>query len=665
VPSTILCTPARALRAPVLLGVAFAVLAPLLSPAPADAVARTAAALEPGVRQVVAWGGGSSGAANVPAGLRGVTAIAAGDRHSLAVRADGTITQWGEGASPPEGLRGVTSVAAGLDHDLALQADGTVIAWGSNDKGQTDVPDGLTGVTAVAAGWWYSVALRSDGTIRTWGRGVAEGSYTAPAGLDGVTAIASGVAHTLALRADGTVVAWNIEDFDDFGQSEVPAGLTDVTAIAAGPYHSLAVRADGTVVAWGRNNNGQTDIPPGLRGVVAVSAGEDKSAALGADGSLVAWGRGDFFRRPPAGLPPATAISLGTAFSLALVTQPWRTCGTPALTAADVIRVAGTLDDSTYGGDGESATRATLTYPKGLARDARDALHIADTYGSMVRRIDPVTGVLTTVAGQRYYQARIGDGTPAVSVYLDKPSAVAFTAAGDLLIADTVHNRIRRVDRRNGIITTFAGTGRAAFGGDGRPATSADLNGPQGVVVSADGAVYVADSGNHRVRRIAPNGLIATIAGTGWAGRGAEGVAATASALNFPRGLVLAADGSVYVSDTYNHRVRRVSAAGTITTVAGSGVRGCYGDGGAATSAGLAMPNGLALGPEGSLYVADTANDRIRRVRPDGVISTFAGTGSPGDWLRQPHALLAGPGATMLISNAGRNQVSRVPIPAS
>ena len=303
-----------------------------------------------------------------------------------------------------------------------------------------------------------------------------------------------------------------------------------------------------------------------------------------------------------------------------------------------------------------------------MARDASGALHIADTYSSRVRRIDPATGILRTVAGQRYYQPRLGDGLPAVEVYLDKPSAVAFSAAGDLLIADSQHHRIRRVDRVTGIISTFAGAGQGMNGGnlgDGEPAASASLSGPQGLVVGPDGSVYIADSGNHRVRRVTPDGVIRTVAGTGWAGHGRDDVAAVNSALNFPRGLVLGPGGALFVSDTYNHWVRRVSATGVITTVAGTGVRGCHGDDGPATAAGLAMPNGLALGPEGSLYIADTANSRIRRVTPDGSIATFAGTGSSGDWLREPHALLAGPGATLLVSNGGRNQVSAVALPTS
>ena len=500
----------RAARAPVLLGGALAVVATLLSPLTVGAAptGRTAVAPDAGVGQVVAWGRNLFGQANVPAGLRGVTAVAAGTYQSLAVGADGTVVEWGDSfdqiPDAPSGLSGVTAVAAGYGHNLALRSDGRVVAWGNNDDRQSAVPAGLAGVTAIAAGSGYpgfSLAVRPDGSVAAWGDGRV-GQTTVPGGIRGVIAIDAGHAHALALRSDGEVFAWGGNEYD---QRNIPAGLHGVTAIAAGPYHNLAVRSDGTVVAWGIDSGGQTRVPAGLTGVVAVAAGTEQSVALRSDGSVVSWGFGYNYRTPPTGLAQVTTVALGDSHGLAVVSQPWRTCGSPARTVADVTRVAGTFDSSTYGEDGALATRATLTYPKGLARDAGGALHIADTYGSKIRRIDPATGILRTVAGQRYYQPRMGDGLPAVEVYLDKPSAVAFSAAGDLLIADSQHGRIRRVDRVTGIISTFAGAGQGINGGnlgDGGPAVSASLSDPQGLVVGPDGSVYIADSGNHRVRRV-------------------------------------------------------------------------------------------------------------------------------------------------------------------
>ena len=188
--------------------------------------------------RVASWGSGF-GQDTVPAGLTGVTAVAAGSEHSLALKGDGTVVAWGQNgfgqATVPAGLTDVTGVAAGGYYSLALKSDGTVVAWGANEVGQSNVPAGLTGVTAIDAGAAHSLALKSNGTVVAWG-GTAYGKSTVPVGLTGVTAISAGRHHSLALRSDGTVVAWGRN-----GQAIVPAGLTDVTAIAAGGIHSLAV----------------------------------------------------------------------------------------------------------------------------------------------------------------------------------------------------------------------------------------------------------------------------------------------------------------------------------------------------------------------------------------------------------------------------------------
>ena len=229
---------------------------------------------------VVAWGSNGYGETSVPAGLAGVTAIAASGYHSLALQSDGTVVGWGSNGdgetSVPAGLAGVTAIAGGGDHSLALQSDGTVVAWGYNGFGQTSVPAGLTGVTAIAGGSFHSLALKSDGTVVGWGSN-SDGQTSVPAGLAGVTAIAAGGDHSLALKSDGTVVAWG---YNGYGETSVPAGLTGVTAIAGGGYHSLALKADGTVVAWGFNGDGQTSVPAGLTGVTAIAAGDYHSLAV-------------------------------------------------------------------------------------------------------------------------------------------------------------------------------------------------------------------------------------------------------------------------------------------------------------------------------------------------------------------------------------------------
>ncbi|MGI6098682.1 MAG: PEGA domain-containing protein [Kiritimatiellia bacterium] len=243
--------------------------------------------IQPGL--VAAWGSSDSKSA-VPAGLKGVVAVAVGGGHSLALKADGTVVAWGWNVygqcDVPAGLADVVAVEGGTYHSLALKADGTVIAWGANWDGQCDVPAGLEDVGAVAAGEYHSLALKADGTVIAWGWN-NYGQCDVPAGLADVVAVEAGNFHNLALKADGIVIAWGA-NWD--GQCDVPAGLTDVVAVEAGNFHNLALKADGTVIAWGANWDGQCDIPAGLADVVAVAAGEYHSLALKADGTVIAWG---------------------------------------------------------------------------------------------------------------------------------------------------------------------------------------------------------------------------------------------------------------------------------------------------------------------------------------------------------------------------------------
>ena len=228
-----------------------------------------------GLSILVGWASNSYGQITIPAGLSGVTAIAAGEYYSLALNSDGTVVQWGSrsyGTVPP-GLSGVTAIAMGAAHSLALKNNGTVVQWGNI---ATAIPVGLNGVTAIAAGDLYGLALKSNGTVVGWGS-YGSGQIDIPAGLSGVTAIAAGDRHNLALKSNGTVVAWGL---NDEGQSTVPAGLNGVIAISGGKKHSLALKSDGTVIAWGQSENGQTTIPAGLDKVTAIAAGAYYNLAL-------------------------------------------------------------------------------------------------------------------------------------------------------------------------------------------------------------------------------------------------------------------------------------------------------------------------------------------------------------------------------------------------
>jgi alpha-tubulin suppressor-like RCC1 family protein len=241
---------------------------------------------------VALWGADDYGQADRPANCTSnVIAVAGGLSNSLALMANGTVTQWGlTWASVPANLTNATAIASGSSHMLALKSDGTVVSWGSPADQANFVPANLTGVQAIAAGWYHNAALLSNGTVTAWGLdGAILGWHLTevPIGLTNVTAIAAGSMHSLALLANGTVVAWG---YSPQGETAVPPGLSNVVAIAAGGQHSLALKADGTVVAWGFDGYGQCDVPAGLNNVTAIAAGWGHSVALKNDGTVVAWG---------------------------------------------------------------------------------------------------------------------------------------------------------------------------------------------------------------------------------------------------------------------------------------------------------------------------------------------------------------------------------------
>lgn len=280
-------------------------------------------------------------------------------------------------------------------------------------------------------------------------------------------------------------------------------------------------------------------------------------------------------------------------------------------------------------GDGGPAVAAILRAPEGIAVDRDGHVYVSERAGHRVRRIDARTGVITTFAGTGR-GGYSGDGGPADRAMIGLPSDVAVNARGDLYIADPANNRIRVVDGATGIMTTFAGTGEAGFGGDGGPATEARLRTPFGVSVAPDGSVYISDTDNHRIRRVDPTtGVIETVAGDGTADFGGDGGPATSASLARPHRVVVDAEGRLYIGDSFNHRIRRVEPrTGVITTVAGTGRRGEGGDGGPAREADITYSGGLLLDGRGGLLYTDQATHRVRRIDLEtGMIRTVAGTG--------------------------------------
>ena len=275
-----------------------------------------------------------------------------------------------------------------------------------------------------------------------------------------------------------------------------------------------------------------------------------------------------------------------------------------------------------FSGDGGPAAAASLSRPDGVAVGKDGSVYISDQLNSRIRRVSR-TGVITTVAGKGE-AGFSGDNGPATAAEVSYPNGVAVGDDGSLYIADFGNSRIRKVSP-SGVITTVVGGDQSGFSGDNGPATVAKLSYPNDVTLASDGSLYIADQLNDRIRRVSPAGIITTVAGNGERGFGGDGGPATAAALNRPNGVVAGSDGSLYIADEFNDRIRRVSPSGTITTVAGNGERGFGGDGGPGTGAALSRPNGVAVGGDGSLYVADQVNNRIRRVSPTGLITTVAG----------------------------------------
>lgn len=284
-----------------------------------------------------------------------------------------------------------------------------------------------------------------------------------------------------------------------------------------------------------------------------------------------------------------------------------------------------------FAGDGAPATGATLALPRRVTLDNKGNLLIADVGNHRVRLVDASTGLISTVAGSglRGYG---GDHGPAIEAGLFRPTDVAVNAAGQVFIADQENHRIRRVDC-NGVITTVAGNGSKGFSGDHGPATSAALSSPTAIALDAQANLFIVDRDNHRIRRVAADsGEITTVAGNGDFGFSGDGGPAVSASLTFPRGIAVGPDGSLYLADVGNNRIRKVDvSSGVISTVAGNGEKNSKGDGGPAVQASLAFPISIAVDEAGDIYIADRFNHRIRRVdAASGVIRTIAGTGACG-----------------------------------
>jgi len=356
------------------------------------------------------------------------------------------------------------------------------------------------------------------------------------------------------------------------------------------------------------------------------------------------------------GAPTIGTATLGSGSATVTWTAPASDGGSPILgTRVEAIRGIANV-----AGDG---TTSVLAYPDGVAVDAAGVIYIADTGYGLVRRL--MGSTLSVVAGGG---TTLGDGGPATSASLADPTRLALDGGGNLFIADSGHHRVRKVDLASGVITTVAGDGVAGDGGDGGPAVSAHLNTPIDVAVSGS-TLYVAEKENHRVRKVdLLTGTITAAAGDGTPGFAGDGGPAASAHLWYPEGIAVDG-GTLYVADTGNGRVRKVTAAGTIVTVAGGGTRP-FGDGGLATGADINMPAGIALDAGHNLYVSEGLKSRVRQVRPDGIIATVAGDGVHGyggdggpaalAQLRYPRGLATDAAGKLYVADAFNHRIRAV-----
>jgi sugar lactone lactonase YvrE len=321
--------------------------------------------------------------------------------------------------------------------------------------------------------------------------------------------------------------------------------------------------------------------------------------------------------------------------------------------AGTLTRVAGACRPG-YSGDGGPAVNAQLHDPMGLAVDPNGALYIADSFNHVVRKVLR-DGTITTVAGNGT-PGFSGDGGPATRAQLANPQTIAIDAGGNLYIAGYTR-RIRRVST-DGTITTMAGNGTPGDAGDGGAATSAQVDFPGHLVVDGTGNLYISDTSHNKVRKVSVTGTISTVVGSGTAGYTGDGGPAISAQLSGPQGLAIDREGNLYIADSGNYRIRKVSATGTITTVAGNGEGGASGDGGPAIIAAM-MPMFLAVDTSGNVYIAGgtpigTGWGRLRRISTSGIITTVAGNGCAysGDRMPATRAQLFYPGS-MAVDHAG------------
>jgi streptogramin lyase len=328
-----------------------------------------------------------------------------------------------------------------------------------------------------------------------------------------------------------------------------------------------------------------------------------------------------------------------------------------------------------FAGDGGPAAKALLNQPFDVAFDRSGHLYLSDTFNHRIRRVDAKSGIITTVAGNGK-KGFGGDGGPASDAMLNEPYGIELDQDGNLFIVDRLNYCIRKVDAKTGTIATIAGTGaKSGYGGDGGPATKALLVEPNGIALDGKGKLYIADVAGHRVRVVdLTAGTIATLAGNGKGATAGDGGAIDKATFNGPRALAVYPDGSLLVVERNGNSVRRIDLKnGVVTRFAGTGKKGYTGDGGKALDATFDGPKEIDIDKDGNVYVVDTENEAIRRIDAKSlIITTVAGKGrtkTPGlgdggpatdATLGRPHGVAIGPDGAIYIGDTNSHRVRRV-----
>ena len=318
-------------------------------------------------------------------------------------------------------------------------------------------------------------------------------------------------------------------------------------------------------------------------------------------------------------------------------------------------------------GDGGPATAAQINNQFGVVRGPDGAIYFCEYDGHLVRRVGK-DGVITTVAGTG--AAGYANG-PALKASFNKPHEIRFDARGDLYVADMVNHAIRKIDLKTGLVSTFAGTGAAGYGGDGGPAVEATLKQPHSIQFGPGGDLYICDIGNHVIRRVDPSGKISTFAGTGKAGPTPDGAPIQGTPLNGPRSLDFDAQGRLWLATREGNQVFRLDLKeGRIHHAAGTGKKGFTGNGGPAREATLSGPKGIAVGPDGDVFLVDTESHSIRKIdAKTGRLELVIGTGEKGDGpdgppaacrLARPHGIWADPDGTLFVGDSENHRVRRL-----